>query len=61
MKYRVPAKTVTTQIFIVEADSAEEAMNLVLDGDDEDYCRLINTIDGDTEVYYPDITEEKDE
>lgn len=59
MKFRVPVKIVVTEIFEVEADSKEEAMNLVLEDDDKDYCKSIGLVYGDPEVYYPDIYEVK--
>lgn len=61
MKFRVPVKTVTTEIFLVEAENAEKAMNLVLDDYVRGgYCESIEEINGDPEVYYPDIREEKE-
>jgi hypothetical protein len=54
-KFRVPVKTVVTEIFIVEAENKEEAMDLAIENGDTDYCKSIDLIDGDSEVYYPDI------
>lgn len=56
MKYRVPVVRRVTEILIVEANSKEEAMFLAEDDDDSDYVTHEETIDGDPEVYYPDIT-----
>lgn len=53
----VPVKTISTELFEVKAGSAEEAMYLALEDCDEDYCKSIEIIDGDAEVYYPDIHE----
>lgn len=56
-KYRVPYKYVTTIIYEVEAIDKEHAMNLVYD--DSNKCIEIENIEGDGEVYYPDIQEIK--
>lgn len=60
MLYRVPVTQRVTTIFHVEAESKEEAMNLALEDEDDDYVRRMEEIDGDPEVYYPDITEVKE-
>lgn len=57
MKYRVPVKCVTTEWFLVEADSPEEAANLALEDADPDHCRLVEEIEGECEAYVPDIKE----
>lgn len=58
--FKVPITTVTTEIFHVKAETAEEAMHLALEDDDEDYCHSIDVIEGDPECYYPDIVELRD-
>lgn len=55
--YRVPLKEVTTTIYNVKAESAYAAMELVLEDPDNKNCELVEFIDGDGEVYYPDIRE----
>jgi hypothetical protein len=52
----VPVRTFTTEILRVKAESKEEAMDAALD---DENCELIEVIDGDPEVYYPDIREER--
>lgn len=59
-KYRVPVRTQVIEIFEVMANSKEEAMNLALDDCDPDVCKSVDEIDGDPEVYYPDIYEVKE-
>ena len=55
MIYRVPAKQIITVIYEVKAKSKLQAMDLVLE--ESPRCKFIEEIDGDVEVYYPDITE----
>jgi hypothetical protein len=60
-RWRVPVKCVTTVVYEVEADSAEEAMDRayrVVAGEEDDAdVELVDEIDGDDEIYYPDIDE----
>ena len=57
MKYNVPVTYKITNIYIVEANSKEEAMNLALNYEDSDYITHIEINESDAECYYPDITE----
>jgi hypothetical protein len=59
--FRVPAKTVITNIYHVRAETAEQAMHLVHDGEwGNEAVKWVEDIEGDEEVYYPDITEIKE-
>lgn len=55
--FRVVATYTVSEVYHVRTTSKEEAMNLVLDGE-AGYA--IDEIEGDLEVYYPDITEIND-
>ncbi len=54
-KFRVLAKTVEVEIYHVIAPTKEEAMFMVEEEDER--AKLVNTVTGDTEIYYPDIEE----
>ena len=54
--YRVPITRRDTEIVEVVASNKEEAMNKALDGEG----KFVELIDGDSEVYYPDIQEVKE-
>lgn len=56
-KFHVPCKYVQTEILLVEADSKEQAMNKAYENFGDLEC--IEQIDGDVEIYYPDIIEIK--
>lgn len=55
-KFRVPAKIVTTIVYLVEADNAEAAMRMVEEEEDE-MLLILEDYEGDIVVYYPDIVE----
>jgi len=60
MKFIVPVRTITTEIYRVEAENAEEAMNLALEDNDPDYVTCIDLIEGDSECQFRDIYQEKE-
>jgi len=60
MKFIVPVRTTTTEIYRVEAENAEEAMNLALEDNDPDYVTCIDLIEGDSECQFRDIYQEKE-